>query len=271
MRLVIPITAIFLFPLCLRAQPERLQTFDLEDKRTLLMRLFDSKLFDDTNGEVLWKPVNFADEVSANFSDDGYQHTALDTVMYFNTYGAKRAVAVFSTLHYEKGVVSDCHACGALISAAIFHEAVSGKWQIERFGKHFTSVGSDGDYGAVGLTQFGENQWCLSLGMEWIGQGIFGEYISFWGLEELNRVFNYTVHEDNSGSAGDDASRAYAFDKTIHFITDSETPNNSGWWDFELVTRGTKLDEKEVKIITANQVQHFAFDWDTDHYIKICK
>lgn len=59
------------------------------------------------------------------------------------------------------------------------------------------------------------------------------------------------------------------FDKTIHFITD--TPNNSGWWDFELVTRGTKLDDKEVKVLTANQVQHFTFDWDTDHYIKICK
>ena len=55
---------------------------DLGDHPGLLSLLFDSKLFA-PNGEVMWKPLNYSDGVSANFSDDGYLHTQLDTILYF--------------------------------------------------------------------------------------------------------------------------------------------------------------------------------------------
>lgn len=253
--------------LCLHAQTERLETFDLEDRKTLLSRLFDSKQFD-TTGELLWKPSTFADQVSANFSDDGYQHTALDTVLYYTEYGSKRAIAVFATRHYEKGEVNDCHACGADISAAIFHEAVSGKWQIETFAKHFTALGSFGESGESSLTQFGKDEWCLRLDMEWQGNGISSEYASFWDLEDLNRVFSYVVHEDNSGSVGEDPVHGYSYDKTIHFLTNEDT--ETAWWDFELVTRGTVFDTEDEKSVPANHVVRYSFDSETNAYTKVC-
>jgi len=261
------LTALFFASQTLSAQVERLETFDLTDGQKLLSRLFDSDKFD-TLGEVLWKPRNFADAVSANFSDDGYQHTALDTVLYFSSFGGKRAVAVFATRHYEKGEVTDCHACGADISAAIFHETVSGRWQVEQFAKHFTALGSFGETGEASLTQFGNDEWCLRLDMEWMGQGVYSEYASFWDLEDLNRVFSYVVHEDNSGAVGDDPMRGYFYDKTIHFKGNEDT--DSAWWDFDLVTRGTMYDGEDEKSAPANRVVHYTFDPETNSYTQVC-
>jgi hypothetical protein len=268
MHKLILLTAFFFFSKTLVAQVERLETFDLADGQKLLSRLFDSDKFD-TLGEVLWKPRNFADAVSANFSDDGYQHTALDTVLYFSSFGGKRAVAVFATQHYEKGEVTDCHSCGADISAAIFHETVSGRWQVEQFAKHFTALGSFGETGEASLTQFGNDEWCLRLDMEWVGQGVYSQYASFWDLEDLNRVFSYVVHEDNSGAVGDDPLRGYFYDKTIHFKGNEDT--GSAWWDFDLVTRGTMYDSEDEKSAPANRVVHYTFDPETNSYTQMCE
>ena len=251
-------------------QSEVIETFDLQDTQRMLTILFDSGFFDDTTGDVLWKPVNFADAVEANLSDDGYLHTSLDTVLYFNTYGIHHAVAVFATFHFENGEVSDCHACGAQLSVAVFDEAtISGRWQVRQFSKHLAALGGYGANGIVGLLQFGENQWALSLDMAWFGQGISSEYIEFRNLDNLEKVFNYVVHEDNTGVWGESNERTYAFDKTIHFLNNSET--KSGWWDFDLVTRGTRAGkEEEEKSIPDNIVEHYVFDWDTNTYMRAC-
>ena len=82
------------------SQSNNPQVIDLQDRMGLLSLLFDSRLFD-PSGEVLWRPLNFSDALTANYSDDGYLHTQLDTLLYFTTYGISQAVAVFSTLHYE--------------------------------------------------------------------------------------------------------------------------------------------------------------------------
>jgi hypothetical protein len=250
------------------AQNVNPQVLDLQDHTGLLSLLFDSKLFD-PSGEVLWRPLNFSDALSANYSDDGYLHTHLDTLLYFTTYGISQAVAVFSTLHYEKGELSDCHACGVQISVAVFDEAQGGKWSLGRFAKHFTTLGSGGENGMVGLTQFGSNQWCLTLSMSWIGQGVFSEYASFYNLDNMEKVFNYVVHEDNSGALGAATDESYSYDKSIHFITHEET--ESGWWDFEIVTRGTQPGiGDDVKSVPANGVERYHFNWETDYYMRVC-
>ncbi len=245
-------------------------SFDLQDTQRLLSVLFDSDTFDETSGDILWKPISFADAVEANLSDDGYLHTGLDTVLYFSTYGIRHAVAVFATFHYDNGQVSDCHACGAQISVAVLDEAaVTGRWEVRQFSKHLAALGGYGANGLVGLLQFGENQWALSLDMEWFGQGIFSEYIEFRNLDNLEKVFNYVVHEDNNGVWGDSNERTYLFDKTIHFL--SNNPTKSGWWEFDLVTRGTRPgDDKEEKAIPDNVVEHYVFDWDTNTYMRAC-
>ncbi len=259
-----------LFYACLAfSQSAQSEVFDLQDHSYLLSQLFDSRLFD-PNGEVLWKPLNFADGLNANYSDDGYLHTQLDTILYFTTYGISQAATVFSTLHYEKGALSDCHACGVQVSVAIFDEAMGGKWNLTQFSKHFTSLGSGGENGMIALTQFGSNQWALTLSMSWIGQGVFSEYASYYNLDNMEKVFNYVVHEDNSGLLGSDVEENYSFDKSIHFITHEAT--DSGWWDFEIVSRGTKPAEGDDKsAVPANTVERYHFNWETDNYMKVCE
>lgn len=266
------ILAIGLFYCSLFASAQNMnpqETIDLHDQMGLMSLLFDSKLFA-PNGEVLWRPINFSDGLSANFSDDGYLHTELDTMLYFTTYGISQAVAVFSTVHYENGELSDCHACGVQISVAIFDEAIGGKWNLGRFAKHFTTLGSGGENGTVGLTQFGSNQWCLNLSMSWIGQGVFSEYAAFYNLDDMEKVFNYVVHEDNSGALGAETEESYSFDKSIHFITHEET--DSGWWDFEIVSRGTRPAEGDEKLsVPANTVDRYHFNWETENYMRVCQ
>ena len=137
------------FALCAipsHAQVALSKTFDLEDPNDLLIRLFDADSIT-AYGEALWEPLTFADELSANVSDDDWMHTRLDTLLFFNAYNVERAVAVFETLHYERGEVIDCQSCGAQISVAIFEKTATGKWDIERFQKQFTTQGTFGSGG----------------------------------------------------------------------------------------------------------------------------
>ncbi len=249
------------------AQTESPKTFDLDNSNELLTRLFDADSIT-ANGEALWEPLTFADELSANASDDDWMHTKLDTVLFYAAYGVDRAVVVFETLHYERGEISDCHDCGAQISVAIFDKAYGNKWNIERFSKHFTTLGTFGGGGTVGLAQFGENQWCLSLQMSWMGQGVYAEYLSFLNLEDLEKVFNLTIHEDNTGVLAEDPERTYAFDKAIHLLPTVETV--SGWWEFDLVTQGTQPDTDVERALPANTVYRYAFNWETGTYMKVC-
>jgi len=242
-------------------------TFDLTDQKSLLSRLFDADTIA-ANGEALWEPLTFADELSANLSEDGWMHTRLDTILFFSSFEVERAVAVFETLHYQQGKINDCSDCGAQISVAILVKTESGNWHLERFSKHRTSLGGDGLGGVVGLAQFGENQWCLSLEMSWTSQGVYAEYLTFLNLDDLEKVFNLVIHEDNLGILGLEAERTYAYDRAIHLLPSIETV--TGWWEFDLVTQGTEPDLDIDRAIPANTVARFAYNWETGTYMKVC-
>ncbi len=262
------LTAVF-FHIALVAfsQLAKPRIFDLDDEKTLLYRLFDADSIN-PSGEALWEPSTFADELSADISDDDWMHTRLDTVLFYTNFDIERAVVVFETLHYEQGEVRDCQACGAKISVAIFEKTADGDWYIERFDKHLTSLGGNGLGGEIGLAQFGVNQWCLSLEMNWSGQGIYAEYLSFLNLDDLEKVFNLVIHEDNLGVLGGDSEYSYAYDKAIHLLPTVETI--TGWWEFDLVTQGTQPDDDVERAVPANTVERFAFNWETGTYMKVC-
>lgn len=253
--------------LTLFAQNSQTQSFNLDDQITLVSLFFDADSVA-PNGEALWEPITFADELSADISDDGWMHTRLDTVLYYEAYGIEKAVAIFETLHYEKGEISDCHSCGAVLSFAFFEKNPFGDWGIERFAKHFTALGSFGQSGEVGLAKFGENQVCLSLEMSWSGQGIYAEYLTFLNLESLERVFNLTIHEDNQGAWEEESDRAYSYDKAIQLLPTIET--TTGWWEFDLVTQGTQPDDDVERAVPANLVERYAYNFDTGTYMKVC-
>ncbi|HAD14309.1 MAG TPA: hypothetical protein DCF33_17955 [Saprospirales bacterium] len=268
MKALFLITGFILLSSSFYAQDDGMITFNLEDRSGLLSTLFDADSLNEY-GEALWEPITFADGLLANISDDGWMHTRLDTLLFYEVFDIKKAVAVFETLHYEKGEVSDCQSCGAVLSFAIFEKNPFGVWGIERFAKHFTTLGAHGYGGEVGLAQFGENQTCLSLQMSWMGQGILAEYLTFLNLDNLERVFNLTIHEDNLGALGEDSDRAYSFDKAIHLLPSVETL--SGWWEFDLVTQGTQPDNDVERALPANSVERYAYDWDTGTYMKVCR
>lgn len=242
--------------------------FDLQDRETLLIRLFDSDSISNKE-EVLWKPLSFSDLLSSNISSDGYVHTALDTIMYVNANGVSLALALFETMPYENGFIVDCPSCGAQVSAAVFDDIGDGQWQIIKFAKHFTTQGGFGLNAESGLTQFGSTTWCLRLQMSWLDQGFYGEYVTYFDLDNFQKVFNFAVHEDNMAAFEDDPDRAYAFDKSIHFIPNMET--ESGWWDFDMVMQGTQKDEIVERAVPANIVTRYHFDWETNTYLKSCR
>lgn len=268
MKKIILTTVFGLYAILACAQIETSKSFDLDDPVTLLATLFDSDTFS-ASGEVLWTPITFADELSSNLSDDGWMHTRLDTMLFYTAFDLERAVAVFETLHYDRGAVNDCAACGAIVSVAIFSKAVDGHWEIERFAKHLTTLGGGGQGGEIGLAQLGENQTCLSLEMNWTGQGVYAEYLSFINLEDLEKVFNLVIHEDNMGVLGEESDRVYSFDKAIQLLPTVETV--TGWWEFDLVTQGTQPDHDIERAVPANTVERYAFDLETGTYMKVCR
>ena len=250
------------------AQTQIIETFDLADRESLLQRFFDADSISET-GEALWAPLTFSDQMSSNISSDGFIHTGLDTIMYCNINGFNRAVLLFETLPYERGAVVDCQACGAQVSAAVLEETGNGSWQALKFFKHFTTQGSFGLNAESDLVQFGESQWCLRLQMSWEGQGIYGEYVTYYDLDDFEKKFNFTLHEDNMGAFEDASERAYAFDKSIHFIPSVQT--ETGWWDFDMVMQGTQKVDDIDRAVPANEVIRYQFDWETNTYVKSCK
>jgi hypothetical protein len=266
-KIISPIVAIF-FVSSLSAQVAAPLLFDMQNSDQLLTTLFDSETVN-ARSEVLWEPVSFSDRLAVSVSDDGFFHTRLDTVLYFSTFGINQAVAVFATYHYQRNSINECQACGVQLSLATFDETVVGQWQIERFVKHQLSWGAMGKLDDVELLQFGENQWGLQLSMGWIMQGIYSEHVTFIDLDDFSTIFSYSAHEDNEGVSGLPADRAYSFDRSIHFLN-QEQEKTSGWWDFDLVSRGTRLSEVEEVAVPANYVQRYTYNWETGGYMKTC-
>ncbi len=246
-----------------------LPEFDLNDPITLLSTCFDSDSIS-PDGDILWAPESFSDRLDANWSYDGLLHTRVDTVFYYETFGVRRAAVVFETLNYKSaGNLDNCQSCGVDLSVALFNSSAKGeRWILERFKKHFTLLGSFGQNGEVNLIQFGRDQWVLGLAMEWSGQGVYTEMCSYFDLENVEKVFNLTLHEDNTSELGAESEKSFTYDKSMHFVTTVDT--ETGWWDFEIVSRGTMPDNDVPRSVPANTVERYAFNWETGTYMKVC-
>lgn len=269
MNYLIPISLFLLTAFApLAAQVPDPEAFDLEDQATILATLFDTDRFS-AEAEALWKPTNYAERNAAFVSDDGYYHTSIDTVLYYTTFGLSKAVVVFFTYNYDKGQVNACNTCGVQVSIAHLLAQGEKKWTVESFFKHFTTIGSFGEGGIAGLVQFGPDEWCVSLEHNWLSQGVYSDFLEYYSVEEMRKVFNFIKHEDNSGALGVSAERSYSCDQSIHFLTGVET--ESGWWDFELVSRGTIQDPRVERSVPANAVERFSYDWMTESYMRSCK
>lgn len=241
--------------------------FTLDKPNELLATLFDAKQLLQS-GEAVWKPAHYAERLDARVSDDGYFHTFLDTILYFKKEGIERAVVVFSTVRFAKGQPEACAGCDALMSAALLVQTTQGDWYVEQFARHFTACAQPDGKALSGIRQFGPQEWCLSLTTDQLQGDAFRTLTGYYNLETLQRVYHLREHEDNDVEDNMPEEKVYQFDKSIHFLTALDT--QTGWWDFEIVTRGSILDPDLKRAVTANKVERYTFDPETNAYMRIC-
>lgn len=267
MKFIVPMLFLLCIANALTAQIADRLVFSLDKPTDLLATLFDAKQMLQS-GEAVWTPAHYAERLDARVSDDGYFHTFLDTVLYFKKEGIERAIAVFSTVRFAKGQPEACAGCDALMSAALLVQTTRGDWYVEQFARHFTTCSQPDGTALSGIKQFGPQEWCLSLTTDQLQGDVFRTVTGYYNLETLERVFYVREHEDNDVEEHLPEEKMYQFDKSIHFLTALET--HTGWWDFEIVTRGSMLDPDLKRSVTANKVERYTFDPETGAYMRIC-
>lgn len=165
------------------------------DSKTILPRLYDSKIMDTTG--ILWKP-NYSERNSTIISYDGYCHTSIDTIMYFEDQdNANCAVVIFDNYEYlidypdSTGIhIGGSHFSSLSLGLAVFKKTKENQWENYGFKKHFASLGYFGEYktrgvdqGKICLKKIADNYTCLSL-----VQGLGGTTGFFWGYEMLFNI-----------------------------------------------------------------------------------
>jgi hypothetical protein len=171
------------------------------DNRVILKTLFDNPVIDRT-GTAMWKP-NYYERMSYPVSYDGNCHTNVDTTMYFDDTQHRHCAAVILTTYKSvrsysdntKIDTGDCHFCGVPLGIALFAKNDSGKWELYKFEKEFTSLGYFGNYrtgrrdaGKISLKKIGDSWTCLSL-----VQGVGGNGGESSGNESLYSIEQYLI------------------------------------------------------------------------------
>lgn len=175
-------------------------TFQSLEKEHLFNVLFDHPVLDSA-GNALWRP-NFAERLSIPIGFDGWVHTALDTLIYFEGKGGEECAAVIFA-HYRmqmssgKMEIAGSHFEGVPLGMALFKASSTTQWELYGFSKHFANLGYMGTYrtgredaGKISLKVIGDRWTCLSL-----KQGIGGSTGVFSGSESL-----YAIEERQLGT-----------------------------------------------------------------------
>ena len=180
---------------------DKLQIPKLESQK-LLTILFDAKSFNKEN-EGLWKP-NVYEKLNMPISDDGFCHTALDTILYTSTESNHNAIVIFKSLEYNSGIPSTCHACAVMLSIATFTKN-DNIWELSQFKKRFKYAGLYGErQGYFEIKRLGKDLNCLfhHAAIDG-GQGYFSGFGYFYSLEnydDYEQVFQYRYYDTNEGA-----------------------------------------------------------------------
>ena len=188
---------------------DKIQLTNLESKN-ILTALFEAKSFKSGNeiewkNEGLWKP-NTYERVNMPISDDGFCHTAVDTILYTSTFGNKQAIVIFKSRAYSGELPSSCHGCPVMLSIATF-EKKDNIWELNQFKKRFKFDGFYGEtQGHFEIINLGDGLNCLYHRAEIDGgQGYFSGYGYFYSLDYFNdfqQVFQFK-HYDSAGVTDD--------------------------------------------------------------------
>ncbi len=263
-----------------------LDIFNNLDSKTILPRLYDSKIMDTTG--ILWKP-NYSELKSTIVSYDGFCHTSIDTIMYFNDQNnTKCAVVVLDNYQYlidypdSTGIhIGGSHFSSLSLGIAVFKKTEENQWENYGFKKHFASLGYFGEYktgrddqGKISLIKIADNYTCLSL-----IQGIGGNTGFFWGYEMLFNIepFQLTEPKNNNDEVEgiNEGPEEYLFQQILtynYYCSYCFLDNPCNIKEIELQFIKRKKDYYDLNLlITKNgkkRIEKYYYNRDICKYVK---
>jgi hypothetical protein len=227
-------------------------SLNLNDKAAVLQHFF-TRTINSTN-EIIWVPEK---KSSLPISDDGYCHTAIDSIIYYGN--EKRSIILFSTYEMEKGEPINCHACAPTLSIALLTKDKN-KWIVDTFLLNFTESGVFGNGPDKNVITIGENNYGLQLSLGNMAQGFITTYVMIYDLKHLNMIFDYNIYNSNEGAEPSE-NEFFKNESKIKFI-----PSGKEYFDIELSTKGTALNEKETKVISVTGKKLFHYNKASESY-----
>jgi hypothetical protein len=208
------------------------------------------------DGFFVWKPKT---SDSIFLSDDGYAYTKYDTVLTYTDSTTKTLMFFYSDF-YENKQLMNCHACGALMSCAVFLKQDNSTYQLERLDSNFAYSIAWGEPDPVALVKIGTNKYAVSVSSYDIHQGYAEENISYIKTENFKTIFTAQILNSNTGALMD---KGTSVETKIKFIP---ALNGSEYFILQAVTTGTEENAKG-KIVPVNKKEIYYFDKEKGEYV----
>ncbi len=153
---------------------------------------------------------------------------------------------------------NDCHACAPMVFASVMKKRKESKWSMS----NLYSMGPMGIYGIA--PSFGNKKISpvdialvastgdLHMGYNWSSDVYYSINSNF------KKIFSIVTHEDNSGACNIDGD-APDFEACFEYEAEAMfLQNNTGYYDIEVHTEGTKLD-KERNLTEVDEIEIFKY------------
>lgn len=225
--------------------------FDLSN---VISELFDAK-FNTQTKEFIWKP-NYAEKLEFGVSSDGYLYTKIDTIL---KYGVDKNIGTIVTNTYvkdENGKYQSCHACSPSLSLITFKlDEERENLELSYFKKFVSKFGSFGESASVSVLQISEEDYCIKVSNEWVGQG------SSYSYEHLYYEGENILNIDSFGENPEEPNK-------FHYITTIGVDKINKI--ITLTKKETRISKKTKQKIMINNIEKYKFDDYNYRYIKIC-
>lgn len=225
--------------------------FDLSN---VISELFEAK-FNAQTKEFIWKP-NYAEKLEFGVSSDGYLYTKIDTIL---KYGVDENIGTIATNTYikdENGKYESCHACSPSLSLITFKlDDERENLELSYFKKFVAKFGSFGESASVSVLQISEEDYCIKVSNEWVGQG------SNYSYEHLYYEGENILNIDSFGENVEEPNK-------FHYITTIGVDKINKI--ITLTKKETRISKKTKQKIMTNNIEKYKFDDYNYRYIKIC-
>ncbi len=226
---------------CSTAEKNEKKEKEFPSNENLLKDILKGK-YDKKTEAVLWKP-NSKDTINA--SDDGFCHTNIDEVLFFEENEVESALVILRTIEFSNGMENDCAGCAPIIGLALYQKSDS-NWELKFAKPNVCTYGQAGMVPNKKIINLGGNLNVLSLKEEPFQD--YGREV-FISLENgFTEIFNF---EHSIGGE--------QFTETkLEIMKDSK--NSDGNFDLKLSSMIVDPMADPVKELKNQNVREFRFD-----------